>query len=85
MVEPRLMDQWFVSSKPLAKRAIEAVENDEVTFVPEMEEIYHNWMNEIKIGASVDNFGGDTGLRLAVSRLWPLQRCRGEPHVWRLW
>ncbi|HRT02305.1 MAG TPA: class I tRNA ligase family protein, partial [Fervidobacterium sp.] len=45
VVEPRLMDQWFVSMKPLAKRAIEAVENDEVTFVPERwKKVYLNWM-----------------------------------------
>ncbi|MEJ5257429.1 MAG: valine--tRNA ligase [Fervidobacterium sp.] len=49
VVEPRLMDQWFVSMKPLAKRAIEAVENGEVKFVPERwKKVYLNWMYEIR-------------------------------------
>ncbi len=49
VVEPRLMDQWFVSMKPLAKRAIEAVENDEVRFIPERwRKVYLNWMYEIR-------------------------------------
>lgn len=49
VVEPRLMDQWFVSMKPLAKRAIEAVENDEVRFIPERwKKVYLNWMYEIR-------------------------------------
>lgn len=49
IVEPRLMDQWFVSMKPLAKRAIEAVENGEVKFVPERwKKVYLNWMYEIR-------------------------------------
>ncbi|MFN3691403.1 MAG: valine--tRNA ligase [Fervidobacterium sp.] len=49
VVEPRLMDQWFVSMKPLAKRAIEAVENGEITFVPERwKKVYLNWMYEIR-------------------------------------
>ncbi|MGC8820840.1 MAG: valine--tRNA ligase [Fervidobacterium sp.] len=49
VVEPRLLDQWFVSMKPLAKRAIESVENDEVKFVPERwKKVYLNWMYEIR-------------------------------------
>ncbi|HOJ93959.1 MAG TPA: valine--tRNA ligase [Fervidobacterium nodosum] len=49
VVEPRLMDQWFVSMKPLAKRAIEAVENGEVTFIPDRwKKVYLNWMYEIR-------------------------------------
>ncbi|MEN3042742.1 MAG: valine--tRNA ligase [Fervidobacterium sp.] len=49
VIEPRLMDQWFVSMKPLAKRATEAVEQDEVKFVPERwKKVYLNWMYEIR-------------------------------------
>jgi len=48
-IDPRLSDQWFVSMKPLAKRAIEAVENDEVKFHPiRWKKVYLNWMNEIR-------------------------------------
>ncbi len=49
VIEPRLMDQWFVSMKPLAERAIKAVEDGEVKFVPERwKKIYLNWMYEIR-------------------------------------
>jgi valyl-tRNA synthetase len=43
------MDQWFVKMKPLAKKAIEAVEEDEIQFFPERwKKVYLNWMNEIR-------------------------------------
>ncbi len=48
-VEPRLSLQWFVDMKPLAKPAIQAVENDEIQFIPErFEKTYFNWMYNIK-------------------------------------
>ena len=48
VVEPRLSTQWFVKIKPLAERAIEAVEKGEITIVPEnYKQIYLNWMNNI--------------------------------------
>lgn len=48
-VEPMVSKQWFVSMKPLAKKAIEAVESGEVKFVPErFDKIYFNWMNNIR-------------------------------------
>ncbi len=47
-VEPLTSDQWFVKMKPLAKPAIEAVENGSVRFVPErFSKNYFNWMNNI--------------------------------------
>ena len=47
-VEPIASRQWFVKMGPLAKPAIEAVENGEVKFVPErFSKIYINWMNNI--------------------------------------
>ncbi|MDR1032902.1 MAG: class I tRNA ligase family protein [Candidatus Nomurabacteria bacterium] len=33
-IEPMLMDQWYINIKPLAKRAIEALEKGEVKFTP---------------------------------------------------
>ncbi len=49
VVEPRVSKQWFVKMKPLAKPAIEKVQNGEVKFVPErFEKIYFNWMENIK-------------------------------------
>lgn len=34
VIEPMLMDQWFVDMQPLAKRAIEALEADKIDFHP---------------------------------------------------
>jgi valyl-tRNA synthetase len=34
VIQPLLKDQWFLSVKPLAKRAIEAIEGGEVEFTP---------------------------------------------------
>jgi valyl-tRNA synthetase len=48
VVEPRLSEQWFIKIKPLAQKAIEAVESGEITIVPEnYRHIYLNWMNNI--------------------------------------
>src|SRR6202142_2284266 len=48
VVEPRLSEQWFIKIKPLADKAIEAVESGEITIVPEnYKQIYLNWMNNI--------------------------------------
>jgi len=48
IIEPRLSEQWFIKIKPLADRAIEAVESGEITIVPEnYRQIYLNWMNNI--------------------------------------
>ena len=48
VVEPRLSEQWFIKIKPLADRAIEAVESGEITIVPEnYRQIYLNWMKNI--------------------------------------
>ena len=33
-IQPLIKDQWFISMKPLAKRALEALENNEITFYP---------------------------------------------------
>ena len=48
-VEPYVSEQWFVKTKKLAERAIEAVENSETRFVPKnWEKTYFEWMNNIK-------------------------------------
>ena len=49
IVEPYLSDQWYVKVGPLAKRAIEAVEQGDVVFFPETwKKVYLNWMHEIR-------------------------------------
>jgi valyl-tRNA synthetase len=48
VVEPRLSEQWFIKIKPLAEKAIAAVESGEITIVPEnYKQIYLNWMRNI--------------------------------------
>jgi len=48
IVEPRLSEQWFIKIKPLADRAIKAVESGEITIVPDnYRQIYLNWMKNI--------------------------------------
>ncbi|HWX53961.1 MAG TPA: valine--tRNA ligase [Verrucomicrobiae bacterium] len=48
VVEPRLSTQWFVKIKPLADRAIAAVEKGEIVFTPEnYAKTYFEWMRNI--------------------------------------
>ena len=48
VIEPRLSTQWFVKIKPLAKHAIEVVENGEIAIIPEnYRQMYLNWMYNI--------------------------------------
>ncbi len=49
VVEPRLSPQWFVKMKPLARPAIEAVNDGRIKFVPERwNNTYMNWMENIR-------------------------------------
>ncbi|MEM7467501.1 MAG: valine--tRNA ligase, partial [Pseudomonadota bacterium] len=49
VIEPYLTDQWFVKIEPLAKPAIEAVENGSIRFVPEnWSKTYFEWMRNIE-------------------------------------
>jgi valyl-tRNA synthetase len=48
VVEPRLSTQWFIKIEPLAKRAIEVVEKEQIKFTPEQyKKTYLNWMTNI--------------------------------------
>ena len=48
-IEPKVSMQWFVSMKDLAKRAADAVRNDETKFVPKRyEKQYFNWLDNIQ-------------------------------------
>ena len=48
-IEPKISMQWFVSMKDLAKRAADAVRNDETIFVPKRyEKQYFNWLDNIQ-------------------------------------
>ncbi|ADN77455.1 valyl-tRNA synthetase [Ferrimonas balearica DSM 9799] len=49
VIEPMLTDQWYVRVAPLAKPAIEAVENGDIQFVPKQyENMYFAWMRDIQ-------------------------------------
>ncbi|EIC86616.1 valine--tRNA ligase [Serratia sp. M24T3] len=49
VIEPMLTDQWYVRTAPLAKVAVEAVEQGEINFVPKQyENMYFSWMRDIQ-------------------------------------
>ncbi|MGL4861428.1 MAG: valine--tRNA ligase, partial [Enterobacteriaceae bacterium] len=49
VIEPMLTDQWYVRTAPLAKVAIEAVEQGQIQFVPKQyENMYYSWMRDIQ-------------------------------------
>ncbi|MBD1227880.1 valine--tRNA ligase [Xenorhabdus griffiniae] len=49
VIEPMLTDQWYVRTAPLAKVALEAVENGDIQFVPKQyENMYYSWMRDIQ-------------------------------------
>jgi len=48
-IEPYLSEQWFVKMKPLAEKAIAAVKNSELNFIPERwTKIYLDWMENVR-------------------------------------
>ncbi len=48
-IEPKVSKQWFVSMKPLAGPAIDAVKNGETKFVPKRyEKTYFHWLENIR-------------------------------------
>ena len=48
-IEPKISTQWFVKMKDLAKRAADAVRNDETKFVPKRyEKQYFHWLDNIR-------------------------------------
>ena len=49
VIEPMLTDQWYVRTAPLAKVAVEAVEDGQIQFVPKQyENMYFSWMRDIQ-------------------------------------
>jgi len=49
VVEPVASEQWFVKMKPLAKEAIEVVDNGTIKFVPDrFSKIYTHWMENVR-------------------------------------
>jgi valyl-tRNA synthetase len=49
IIEPLLTDQWYVKTEPLAKPAIDAVQNGSIQFIPEnWSKTYFHWMENIQ-------------------------------------
>ena len=49
VVEPLVSTQWFVKTKPLAEKAIEAVEDGRIEFIPaNWTKTYYEWMYNIR-------------------------------------
>ena len=49
VIEPYLTNQWYVSTQPLADKAIKAVEDGDIQFVPKQwENTYFAWMRDIQ-------------------------------------
>ncbi len=45
VIEPQIMDQWFVKMDTLAAHALEAVEQGNITFIPDnYEKVFKHWM-----------------------------------------
>jgi valyl-tRNA synthetase len=48
-IEPQIREQWFVKTKPLAEKAVAAVDAGETTFVTDRDErIFRDWMGKIE-------------------------------------
>ncbi len=49
VIEPYLTNQWYVKTQPLAEKAIAAVEDGSIQFVPKQyENMYFSWMRDIQ-------------------------------------
>ncbi len=49
VIEPYLTNQWYVKTQPLAEKAIAAVEDGSIRFVPrQYENMYFSWMRDIQ-------------------------------------
>ncbi|XP_077225859.1 protein EMBRYO DEFECTIVE 2247 isoform X2 [Tasmannia lanceolata] len=49
VIEPLVSKQWFVTMEPLAEKALQAVEQGQLTIIPErFEKIYKHWLSSIR-------------------------------------
>lgn len=48
-IEPQIREQWFVKTKPLAQKALQAVDSQELAFTTERDErVFRDWMEKIE-------------------------------------
>lgn len=49
VIEPKLSTQWFLKMNDMAKKALDAVMNDEIQFhPPKFKNVYRHWMENVK-------------------------------------
>ncbi len=49
MIEPKVSQQWFIRTQPLAEAAIKAVRDHQISIIPErFTKVYFEWMENIK-------------------------------------
>lgn len=48
-IEPLLMNQWFIKTKPLAEKAVQVVRNKKIKIIPpRFEKVYFQWLENIR-------------------------------------
>lgn len=48
-IEPQIREQWFIKTKPLAKKAVEAVDAGKTSFITDRDErVFRDWMDKIE-------------------------------------
>ena len=91
-IEPKVSKQWFVSMKPLAGPAIDAVKNGETKFVPKRyEKTYFHWLENIRDwcmsrqlwwGHRIPEWYCDDCGEITVGRTTPEKCCKcGSTHI----
>ena len=91
-IEPKVSKQWFVSMKPLAGPAIDAVKNGETKFVPKRyEKKYFHWLENIRDwcisrqlwwGHRIPAWYCDDCGEITVGRTTPEKCCKcGSTHI----
>ncbi|HTR49901.1 MAG TPA: valine--tRNA ligase [Kofleriaceae bacterium] len=92
VIEPMLMEQWWVKAGPLAAKAAAAVEDGKTKFVPELwTKTYMHWMNHIKDwcisrqlwwGHRIPAWYCDSCAQITVAREEPAAcpACHGKVH-----
>ena len=91
-IEPKVSKQWFVSMKPLAGPAIDAVKNGETKFVPKRyEKTYFHWLENIRDwcisrqlwwGHRIPAWYCEDCGEITVSRTTPEKCCKcGSTHI----
>ena len=79
VVEPLVRDQWFVKMEPLAKPALAAVANGDISIVPDrFEKIYNHWLENIRV--RVHRCVACSSMIVGFNNLW---RSQSYARLWR--